>query len=345
MANYADAALDAAKYKVPELMNSAEMRIKPSSGLMKYLGNRDFLIPATERERVLRTKSSDQQTVEINTLNKQTHTVKTAREAAHTGSKSDSRKQTVSFATYGADFSYSLKSAGRNIWELEDLLAAQMQSAFIAIMEDIESDVIARLDANRSQVSISSPLGGSWDGVNFWFTVANADTDFWMQRVSGFMRQNKYTGMFDAITDDLTYQQAEKIANQGGGNSTNLAFQVGNLSILPTIEPTVPASSDGVGYVFPQGTVGCIDWIPVENREGYGSSGEVGGLYTSIQDPYGLGLTFALHQYQQAADSNSADGETQDVVYQVELSIDLAFVEADTSTANESSIFKFRIAS
>lgn len=347
MANYADAALDAAKYRVPALMNSAEMKVKPSTALMKYMENRDFLIPATERERVLNTKSSDQQSVEVHTMNKQSITTGSSRAAAHTGGKNDSRKQTIGFNTYSATFSYGIKSADRNIHSLADVIAAQMQSAIIALHESIETAALATFNANKSQVVqfAGEPRGGVWDETNHVFQVAASDLDYWVQRVQGFMRQNYYSGLLDAVVDDLTFQDFMRIANQGAGNASNLAFQLGNMIAAPSTELSVDAGYTHMGYAFPRGTIGLLDWIPSLNRAGYGDSGKVGGLYSSITDPLGSGLTFALHQYQSAADSNSTDGETQDITVQVELSVDLGFVQADASTSNESTIFKFGVTS
>lgn len=346
MPNYADGVLHTAKHILPDYMNRAEMRVKPATTLMKYLKNTEFLIPGTEYERAIQAKDSDQQTVEVNTLNKQSISTGSARSHNHTGSINDSRKQTVSFTTYSASFKYSLKGADRNIWSLADQVAAQMRSAAIALHESIETDFLARLNTKKSQVVEStSPRSGSWDASNYIFGIANTEVDFWVQKAKGFMREQYYTGQFDAVVDEYLFQQFERIANQGGGNSQNLTFQVSDVMPGPTTELTLDSGYVGQGYIFPVGSVGVIPWIPRPNRDGFGASGEAGGLFTSVPDPLGSGLTFALHQYQVGADNSSAAGETQDVDFEVELSIDLGAVEADSSTANLSPIFKFGVQS
>ena len=89
--------------------------------------------------------------------------------------------------------------------------------------------------------------------------------------------------------------------------------------------------------------IGVLDWIPDKNKENFGDPFKVGGLYTTMQDPFGSGLTFAVHQRAEAADNDDTSGETQDIDIHTEISIDLAPIVATTSTSNESSVFKFGV--
>jgi len=344
-ANYTDAALNTAIYKgVPELMNKAEFKAKPSAALMKYMNNTQFLIPASEMERALATKQTDQQAVKVNLLNKQSISTVSARAAAHTGSINTSRVQTASFTVYGAKFKYSVKGADRNIWQLSEQIAAQIRSAAIALHSSIETALLARFNTYKSQVVVSlTPRSGTWDATNYILQIPNTNLSYWMQKVKGFMREQYYKGQFDAVVDETLMQEFERIANQGAGNSENLAFQIGGVSPSVTEELSLDSGYVGQGYIFPIGSIGILPWIPGLNRNGFGSSGDLGGMYTTIPDPLGSGLTFAVHQYQAGADNNSAAGETQDVDIQVELSVDLAPVEADTSTSSLTPIFKFGV--
>ena len=344
MANYADAILNTAKYKVPELMNQAEFKAKPSTALNKYLKNTQFLIPATEMERALRTKATDAQTVEVNLLNVQSISTTSNRAYNHTGSINDSRKITATFATEAAKFKYSIKQADRSIWQIGEQIAAQLRSAAIALHAAIETTLLARFNTFKSQVVVGlTPRSGTWDATNFIFQIPNTDFSYWMQKVKGFMREQYMTGQLEAVIDETLFQEFERIANQGAGNAENLVFQVGGVVPGVTEELTLDAGYVGQGYVFPVGTIGILPWIPSKNREGFGGSGENGGLYTSMPDPLGSGLTFAVHQYQTGVDNQSAAGERQDVDIEVELSIDLAPVEANTSTSNLFTMFKFGV--
>jgi len=325
------------------MMQRPEFKHKPSPALMKYLKNTEFLIAASEKERVLGVKQSDQDTVELNFINKQTIATGSARAYNHTGSINDSTKIAATFATYTAGFTYSKKGADRTIWELSDQVAKQLRSAAIALHASIETALLARMNTYKSQVVTSAtPKSGTWDAANHIFQVLNGDANLSMQKVKGFMREQYYRGTnFDVIADEYIYQLWEHLMQQGAGNSTNTAWQLNGLMPDVTEELTTDAGYLGMGYVIPEGTIGILPWIPKMNRMNEGAAGQIGGLYTSIPDPLGSGLTFAVHEYYAGADNQNAAGETQDVNVHVELSIDLAPVEDVMSTANASPIFKF----
>lgn len=347
MANYSDNRWAAFQYKLNELMNMPEFKYKPSPVLMKYLKNTDFLIPSSEKERALGTKQSDQDTVEVNIINKQSISTGSARAYDHSGSINDGSKETASFTTTTADFTYSMKGSDRTIWNLADQVSKQLRSAVIALHEEIETTLLANLNSEKSQSVVStSPRSGEWDDANYIFGIANTDYDVWMQRVRGFMREQYYRGMeMEAILDETLWQKGEYLVQQGSGNSENLAWQMAGLNPgdSPTQELTLDDGYVGLGYVFPMGTIGILPWIPKLNRQGFGDPGKAGGLYTTIQDPLGSGLTLAVHERYVGADNDSAAGETQDVTVHVELSVDLAPLHAPMSTSNADPVFKFGV--
>jgi hypothetical protein len=347
MADYSTARWEAFQYKVDEMMQKPEFKYKPSPALTKYLNNTDFLVPASEKERVLGVKQSDQDTVYVNLINKQSISTGNARAHDHSGSKNDSTREQLSFTTYDADFTYSLKESDRTIWAQAEIVAKQIMSAAIALHSSIETALLAQLNTDKSQVvQNASPRSGDWDGSNYIFGVANNDYDLFLQRVKGFMREQHYRGMvMDSILDETLWQKANFLANQGVANNENLAFQFGGVDFgqEATQELTLDSGYVGMGYIFPMGGIGIIQWIPRLNRQGFGDPGREGGFYTSIPDPLGSGLEFAVHERYESADNDGSSGETQDVNVHVELSVDLAPLAAPMSTANESPIFKFGV--
>ena len=95
---------------------------------------------------------------------------------------------------------------------------------------------------------------------------------------------------------------------------------------------------DGIGYAIPTGTIGVVDWIPRQNREGKGDLESYVGGFTTITDPY-TGMPFALHAYQQRANTGAAGGDSQDVVMEWEVTVDLSFNHAPMVPAGETTIF------
>lgn len=343
MANYADGAWGAAQYFLSDMMQMPEFKHKPSASLMMLQKGSQLLIPVSERERVWRTKESDQQTVDINIIVKQATTAATARAAAHTGSISDDNKATLTFVTRAQKFKYSLKGADRNIWSLGQQVAKQIRSAVIDLHGTLETYFLGLLNTNKTQVVVSAtPKSGAWDATNHIFQIANDDETRKFQRIKGFMREQYYGGTpLDAIVDEYFLQEAEYIKMQGAGNNANLGWSLNGINLDVSEELTTDAGYKGMGYVFPSGTVGFVDWIPRMNRQGFGDTFQNGGSYSTLQDPLGSGLTFAVHQYAAGADNQNAAGETQDVDVQVEISVDVAYVQAPLSTANLSPIVKF----
>ena len=348
MANYDGARWAAFQYKLSELMNKPEFKFKPSPALMKFKEFSGFLIPASEKERILGVKQTDQDTVSVNIINKQSISTGSARAYNHKGSINDSTTETLTYTTYAGDFTYSVKAADRLIFSQSEIVAKQMLSTIIALHEAIETALLANLNTNKSQVVNSlTPKSGTWDAANFLFGIANTDENVWMQRVRGFMREQYFKGTYAAILDEVLWQSAEFNIQQGAGNASNLAWQAAGINPgdQPTQELTLDDDFVGEGYIFPVGTIGIDDWIPRLNRDGFGASGAIGGFYTKMLDPLGSKLVFAIHEYQAGADNQSAAGETQDVNVHVEISVDIAPLVAPMSTANQSPVYKFGLLS
>ena len=350
MANYSTAAWEAFQYKVDEDFQKPEFKHKPSTALMQRLRNTDMLIPASEKERVLGVKQSDQDTVYFNMINLQSITTGSARAYNHTGSINDSTRTEASFTTVTGDFTYSIKGSDRNIWALAEQVSAQLRSTIIAIHADLETACVNDLSTNKSQVERvtagggTNPMSGTWDGSNYIFQIRNEDYEYYMQKLKGFMREQYYKGMtLDVLMDEVLFQKAEQIAQQGSANYTNLGWQLPGLNFDVSEDLSAVANYEGTGYVVPAGTYGIIPWIPELNREGYGDTGKAGGFYTKLKDPLGSGLEFAVHEWAVGADNDGAAGETQDVNIHVELSVDYSLVKAPMSTSNASPIFQFGV--
>lgn len=340
MANYADSVLSAANYKLDEMMQKPEFKVKPSAALMAYIGNTNFLIPASERERAWNQKASDSQTVTIKTLNKQTTTNASARAAAHTGNINDSSTVDATYTIYAQKFKWSIKQADKDIFTLGEMIAAQYRSAYIDWHERVETALLANFDTNRSQAVVSAtPQSGTWDASNFWFGVANDEDDFYFQRIQAFMKEQYYGGGLEVINNMGADIRMAQIAQQGQGNATNLGWQIPNIRSYTSTGFANESGYDYMSYIFKQGTIGILPWIPQLNRTGFGDIFKEGGLYSTMPDPLGSGLTFAVHQYATAAD-NATPAETQDVDIEVEISCDLAPIHAPETTSNADPVFK-----
>ena len=339
MANFTTTVWNAAQYLLSEMMQKPEYKHKPSAALSVFLKNTDFLVSPAQQQSAYNQKNSDSQSVTVNTINKQATTTMSARAAAHTGSNGDSTATTLTYTTYGTKFKYSVKQSDRQVFGMAEMLAKQVLSAAIDIHGIIETALMTSLNTNKSQVS-ETPIVGTWDGTNYIFKVASADTDVYFQRIKGFMNENFYQGMFDVISNAKLAQNGEYLVQQGQGNSANLGWQMLDINHYFTTGLANATGYQGMSYILPVGTVGILPWIPKLNAEGFGDTFKNGGWYSNIPDPLGSGLTFAIHEYATGADNQSTYGERQDIDVQVELSVDLAPLYAPMSTSNASPVFK-----
>jgi len=155
------------------------------------------------------------------------------------------------------------------------------------------------------------------------------------------MSQNYYTGEIDVIADPIAYANAEYQSAQGAGNATNSGFQFNGMNIVLSNE-LADATYVGADVVLAmqRGSFGLIPWIPKQNREGFGDYNSYVGGFGVINDPWGLGLTFAVHGYSNRADTSASNGNAQDVLMEFEVSLDLASAVAPLSTATETPIFE-----
>jgi len=341
MANYADSVWNAAQYKLNEMMNKPEFKHKPSAALSVFLKNTNFLVPASERERLWNQKASDQQTVSTYNLEKQTVALGSARAYDHTGAVGDSGTADISYTTYARKFKYSVKRADRNVFDTAEMVAAQLRSAAIDLHAGIETALMSYLNTNKTQVVVStSPQSGEWDSTNYLFGVLNADKDQYFQYLKAFMFEQYYGGTFDVINNVRAMANVMYLGQQGQGNSTNLGWQIDGMNMVPSTELANASGYDQMSYIIPEGAIGILPWIPTLNRQGFGDTFQNGGAYRTIADPLGSGLTFAVHEYASGADNDSAGAETQDVDIQVEVSIDLGPLKAPMSTSNLTPIVK-----
>ncbi len=341
MANFADAVWGAAQYKLNDLMNMPEYKRKPSAALMMFLKNTEFLVPASERERLWDQKPSDSSTVNVYTIDKSASSAVTTRAYDHTGSNGDADETALTYVTRGQTWKYSLKQADKHVFTLGEMLAKQILSHTIELHSVIETYLTAWLNTNKSQVVNSlTPVGGSWDASNYVFDVGNDDANVYFQRLRGFMRQQYYGGVQNFLHDEYATQSAEFLIQQGQGNDTNLQWQMAGLDGFGSQEITPDANYSSQGYIMPVGTVGMLQWLPTLNRQGFGDTFQNGGKYRTIADPLGSGLTFAVHEYATGADTNATYGEKQDIDVQVEMTVDFAALKAPMSTSNASPIFK-----
>lgn len=333
MANFSPTNLVKAQALLQKKFSAPESRMKPSPVIMLGMGNSDLLIPGHQELR-----KRDDRAVEANILKRSKRATTSSRTHNHSGSRGDSFVLALSWATFADKFSISLKQLNNNVFSFEAALAQQIENTMMNIVESIETYIVTLLQSERTQVNAATAQG-TFNTTNDVFEITKAAQFY--QIIQSMMRANNYKGAYDVITNANAFINAQYLAAQGSQNAINTSFQLQNLNIAESndLVDSNYASTD-VALVMPQGSFGILPWIPKENRMGWGDYNSTVGGFGMMRDPFGLGLEFAVHGLAAAADTSADNGDTQDVVLNFELSVDIAAPISPLSVATETTVFE-----
>jgi hypothetical protein len=334
MANFSISNLVKAQAILAERFTQPEMRSSAAPVTLLGRRNNDMLLPSHS---VLRTR--EERPIEAYLFKRTKRTPGSSRVYNHTGDRGDSIALNLNWSTISDKFSISLKQLDNNVFSFDQALANLIQNAAININDAIEELLVTYLVAQRTQANAATK-GGTFNATNYAFEISTANKSQFFQYIGSMMRQNDYRGAYDLVADPLIYASAQFLASQGTMNATNYGFQFSGLNIAESIKLDDANYANGVGLVIPENQFGVLDWIPKQNREGSGDYNSYVGGYGSMVDPMGSGMTFAVHGYQQRADTSTLNGDTQDVVMEFELSVDISPLVAPLSTAPESVVFE-----
>lgn len=325
MANFDVGNLLTAQTMVSDRYKQPEMRMKPAPAFSLLTSNSNFLIVGAE---TLRTR--DDRPIEAHLLARTKRTSGSARAYNHTGTIDDSQKVTLTWTTKSDKFAISLKLLDRSVFDFNTVFANKLEQACMNILEDKETESIAYLRAQRATQQPASLKGLTFNAATDVAEVAAADVEAkrFFARLRSLMRQNYFSGNLDVIADSNVIVTAEFLAAQGVGNATNYGYQFMGMNIAESVELNNTDYTGGSVLAMPQGAVGALDWIPKQNRQGWGDFNNYVGGYSTFSF---MGHTFALHGYAQRADTSATNGDAQDVSMEFELSLDSSFNKAPLS--------------
>lgn len=336
MANYVASVLAEAQLIINQRFAAPEKRLKANGVIGSFLNNTELAIPNVGD---LRTKEERPEKGYF--ANRTKRAGITSRTHNHTGATGDSTEVAFSWQTFGDKCQTSLKRADNNVMTQAQILANEFDNIFKNIHEQADAAALSYLTTNKSTVNAATK-NGAFDGTTNVFEIHPDNINRALQYAKSMLRQNYYTGGAEAILDPVFFAQAEYLASQGQMNATNYGFQFNGLNISEALGYEDATYDAGLGLFIPQGTIGVVDWIPVQNRRGEGDYESALGGFGSIRDPY-TGKMFAVHAYAQRADTSAAGGDTQDVVIEWEVTVDMSFNKSPLSVAGESTIFEVGI--
>ena len=313
MANFDVSNLLTAQTMVSDKYKQPEMRMKPAPAFSLLSANSNILIVGAET-----LKTRDDRAIEAHLLSRTKRSSGSARAYNHTGTIDDSQKITLTWTTKSDKFAISLKLLDKSVFDFNTVLSNKFEQACMNVLEDKETEAIAYLVAQRATQQ-PTLKGATFNSTNDAVEVAGADDKKFFQKLRSIARQNYFGGQLDVIADSLMAVNAEFLAAQGAGNATNYGYQFMGLNIAESIELADANYADGVVLAMPSGTVGALNWIPKQNRNGWGDYNSSVGGYGTFSF---MGYQFAVHGYAARANTSASNGDAQDVTMEFEVSLD-----------------------
>lgn len=313
MANFDVSNLLTAQTMVSDKYKQPEMRMKPAPAFSLLSANSNILIVGAET-----LKTRDDRAIEAHLLSRTKRSSGSARAYDHTGTIDDSQKITLTWTTKSDKFAISLKLLDKSVFDFNTVLSNKFEQACMNVLEDKETEAIAYLVAQRATQQ-PTLKGATFNSTNDAVEIAGADDKKFFQKLRSIARQNYFGGQLDVIADSLMAVNAEFLAAQGAGNATNYGYQFMGLNIAESIELADANYADGVVLAMPSGTVGALNWIPKQNRNGWGDYNSSVGGYGTFSF---MGYQFAVHGYAARANTSSSNGDVQDVTMEFEVSLD-----------------------
>lgn len=341
MANFDLAKQAKAQLKLVNKFQSNELRFRSPEVYKLYLRNTEFMTPDYRL-----VKTSTDRVIDLNYFTRTSRALGSAYSHNHTGAQGDSGVLTPTWTSHTDKFASTLKEANNKIYTWDELHASKLENVIANFAEGLETVAHDHLFANRSGVNLAT-ANGTFDATDDVFKITESThVDQAIQITKVAMDANKYQGVrFDIVCDSVSFMLFEKQAAQGISNATNLSFQYNNVTFI--LDPKMDADAAGLVGAYtkgfwiavPEGSIGSLPWIPIQNREGYEGPDNV---YGNIVNPID-GTMYATHTYEERANGTSLGGQRQDVKMETEIFIEQALVVAPLSTANETPLQAFAL--
>jgi hypothetical protein len=339
MANFSTADWAKAQLKLTDKFQSNELRFRSPEVYKLYLKNTSFMFP-----NYMSVKTDPGRTIEMNYFTRTSRALGGAPSHNHTGAQGDSAVLTPTWTAYSDKFVSTLKEANNSIYSLEELHASKLENVIANFAEGMETVASDYTFANRSGVNAAT-ANGTFNATDDVFHItASSNEDQAIQITKVAMDANKYQGTpYDIVCDSVSWTLFLKQAAQGAQNATNLSFQFGGVNFI--LDPKMDANaaglttpiSKGFWICVPQGSVGSLSWIPVQNRQGLDTKEQT---YSNIINPI-TGEQHGIHSYAERVDGTSLGGQIQDEKVETEIFIYQALEHTPLSAAGETPLLAF----
>ena len=343
MPNYSESLLNAIQIAATNTFNAPEFRNTPATATQAVM---EATVQDMYVDNLQALKESEKQPTSTYFKQRTRQTVTNTRVANHTGNSSTSVEVPLTYQTYARTYSLSAKQLDGNVYSLAEAMQSEMSQAFLDLHEEINAATLSFLDAQKTSEAQRPNYGRTtFNAVSGTYEIAAANAPQAHFITSQIFNQEYYRGGLIMISDSTRMIDDSLYIEQGPENGTNLRWQYGNSTIFVDPDAEDLANyQNGTYFAYPRGTVGMLEWIPSINRRGHGAQNSPSGIFTTVTDPI-LGLTYAMHAYEDQADRTAFNGEAQDVQMEFEISVDLSWQRSYESAVGASPIKKVGILS
>lgn len=323
MANFDVSNLLTAQTMVSDKYKAPEMRMKPAPAFGLLTKNSNILIVGAET-----LKTRDDRAIEAHLLARTKRSAGSARAHNHTGTIDDTAKVTLTWTTKSDKFTISLKLLDKSVFDFNTVLANKFEQACMNILEDKETEAIAYLRAQRATQQPTGLKGASFNTTNTALEIDAASANQFIARLKSAFKQNYFGGQLDVIADSNMQIAFDFLGAQGGGNQNNLGYQFPGVNIVESVELSDSNYAGGVVLAMPASGAAALNWIPKQNRQGWGDYNTYVGGFGTFNF---MGYQFAVHGYASRADTSASNGNAQDVTMEFEVSLDSSYNKAPLS--------------
>ncbi len=341
---YADTVLlDAQAFISNEKNKKFQTRPEFTKVMPVFMKDREFTIPNLAALRL-----SDTRPTEAMYLKKKDFTITTTgKTCAPTGETSGSAKIAVTFTSFQFEIVSSFKQHAGNQVSAQLALANDLWNAENSLWfgaDGVDQYLLDYLETNKS--GVNNGTSGTFDAVNDIMAITNSNKNLFYNLVTADMQMNNYSPIYNEVHNTAWTADQRFYVNQGGGNSTNTAFQFDGFEFYPSNLLTAGVIGDNtytsVHYVIPDGGVAILDWNDPLNR-----ATKVQGdkSWYTVESMVRPGFFFDVFKTETCADTTADGGSKQDSVTVWQFTLNIAVAKQPVPTALETTIYKYGVLS
>ena len=346
MADYQSSVIAKAQAVItPDLQQYEQRRFTPTA-LALAVKNQNYSIPDAQALRV-----SPKRVVDIYFYNKVAAGSDTAKEALHSGGYGDSSSTNLVYVSYVEKIGMPIKIADNNFMTYQGMFNNLYQEKWKNLIDRHNNYATSFLQTNRVQLAEAtmksqlqvSGLANYWNGTNSALEIPATLRNRYIDKVKAAMKARSFKGELDILADVSVMSEVNFYMNQGAGNFNNTSYQFMGCNFAESQVLIDSAYGSGTSLVMPKGSFAGLIWNEAANRENRANDREGAiGTLTTVNDPFGLGLTADLSMYRQRADTsaNTSGGSTQDMIDQYEITLTVAYALAPLVTSLDSVVME-----